>query len=289
NPPRGPDANTYGEQTEFREYGFTRIPFGRDLAPSMLHQHHSHKEAAARIAWCINHKAIGVVTGEVGAGKTVAVKGAVSSLDPARFTVIYQPNPEAGMRGLYDLIVTHLGGTPKYHFAALAAQASAALAAEVDERGRTPALVLDESHLLDHQRLDAIRMLTNYDMDSTTPFAVLLVGQPTLRKKMKHGVLAALEQRIAVSYQLPNMTKDETASYVKHHLTIAGRSDVLFSDDADRSDPLHQPRPAPLGQQHRLAVPHRRVHRAEEHRRRVLRPRRRHRDRRDRMNTKATP
>ncbi|GGU48320.1 ExeA family protein [Streptomyces violascens] len=213
-------------------YGFTRIPFGRDLAPSMLHQHHSHKEAAARIAWCINHRAIGVFTGEVGAGKTVAVKGAVSSLDPARFTVIYQPNPEAGMRGLYDLIVTSLGGTPKYHFAALAAQASAALAAEVDERGRTPALVLDESHLLDHQRLDAIRMLTNYDMDSTTPFAVLLVGQPTLRKKMKHGVLAALEQRIAVSYQLPTMTKDETASYVKHHLTIAGRSDVLFSDDA---------------------------------------------------------
>ena len=77
----------------------------------MLHQHNSHREAAARIAWCINNKAIGVVTGEVGAGKTVALKGAVSSLDPARFTVIYQPNPEVGMRGLYDRIVTSLGGT----------------------------------------------------------------------------------------------------------------------------------------------------------------------------------
>jgi type II secretory pathway predicted ATPase ExeA len=43
-------------------------------------------------------------------------------------------------------------------------------------------------------------MLTNYDMDSTTPFAVVLIGQPTLRKRMKHGVLAALEQRIAISY-----------------------------------------------------------------------------------------
>jgi hypothetical protein len=30
--------------------------------------------------------------------------------------------------------------------------------------------VIDESHLLDHHELDAIRMLTNYDMDSTTPF-----------------------------------------------------------------------------------------------------------------------
>ncbi|MFE3525526.1 hypothetical protein ACFXOD_28640 [Streptomyces sp. NPDC059161] len=28
------------------------------------------------------------------------------------------------------------------------------------------------------------------------------------------------------------MTREETASYIKHHLTIAGRSDPLFSDDA---------------------------------------------------------
>ncbi|MFI5888285.1 hypothetical protein [Streptomyces sp. NPDC051554] len=44
-------------------------------------------------------------------------------------------------------------------------------------------------------------------MDSTTPFAVLLIGQPTLRKRMKHGVLAALDQRISISYQMPTMNK----------------------------------------------------------------------------------
>ncbi|MEN8654105.1 AAA family ATPase [Streptomyces sp. 21So2-11] len=213
-------------------FGFTRIPFGRNLAPSMLHQHNAHKEAAARVAWCINNRAIGVITGEVGAGKTVALKGAVASLDPARFKVIYQPNPEVGMRGFYDRIVTSLGGTPKFHSSALAVQAADVLAAELDERGRTPALVLDESHLLDHGELDAIRMLTDYDMDSTTPFALLLIGQPTLRKRMKHGVLAALDQRISINYEMPAMTGTETASYVKHHLTIAGRSDPLFSDDA---------------------------------------------------------
>lgn len=49
---------------------------------------------------------------------------------------------------------------------------------------------------------------------------------------MKHGVLAALDQRISISYQMPTMNKDETASYIRHHLTIAGRSDPLFSDDA---------------------------------------------------------
>ena len=53
-------------------YGFTRMPFGRDLAPGMLHRHAAHNEACARITWCIAERAIGVITGEVGAGKTVS-------------------------------------------------------------------------------------------------------------------------------------------------------------------------------------------------------------------------
>ncbi len=34
-------------------WGFTTMPFGRGLAPSMLHRHGGHAEAVARIAWCI--------------------------------------------------------------------------------------------------------------------------------------------------------------------------------------------------------------------------------------------
>ena len=47
-------------------YGFTRMPFRRDLAPAMLHRHGAHAEAAARISWCISEHALGVITGEVG-------------------------------------------------------------------------------------------------------------------------------------------------------------------------------------------------------------------------------
>ena len=49
-------------------YGFTRMPFGRDLAPGMLHRHASYGEAVARISWCITQRALGVITGEVGPG-----------------------------------------------------------------------------------------------------------------------------------------------------------------------------------------------------------------------------
>ena len=49
-------------------WGFTRMPFGKDLAPSMLHGHGCHAEAVARISWCIAESAMGCITGEVGPG-----------------------------------------------------------------------------------------------------------------------------------------------------------------------------------------------------------------------------
>jgi type II secretory pathway predicted ATPase ExeA len=213
-------------------FGFTRMPFGRDLAPGMLHRHAAHGEAVARIGWCVTERRIGVITGEVGAGKTVAIRAALSALDASRHTIIYLPNPTVGVRGIHHQIVAALGGQPLTHHATLAPQATEALATEQAERGRTPVLVIDEAHLLEHAQLESIRMLTNHDLDSTSPFACLLVGQPTLRRRMKLGVLAALDQRIGLRYNLPPMTGEETSGYLRHHLTLAGRSDTLFSDDA---------------------------------------------------------
>jgi type II secretory pathway predicted ATPase ExeA len=213
-------------------WGFTRMPFGRDLAPTMLHRHRAHGEAAARISWCITERALGVITGEVGVGKTVAVRAALAALDPSRHIMIYLGNPTVGARGIHHAIVTALGGTPRFHHATLIPQAADALATEHAERGRTPILVIDEAHLLDHAQLEGLRMLTNHDMDSRSPFACLLAGQPTLRRKIKLGVLAALDQRIAIRYHMTGMTPEETTGYLRHHLTLAGRSDTLFSDDA---------------------------------------------------------
>jgi type II secretory pathway predicted ATPase ExeA len=124
-------------------YGFNRTPFGRDLAPGMLHRHASHNEAIARIQWCINERSIGVVTGEVGAGKTVSVRTVLSSLDPSKHTVIYLPNPQIGIRGIHEEIVNAFGQTPSHLGSRLISQTGKALLAEREERGRTPVLVLD--------------------------------------------------------------------------------------------------------------------------------------------------
>ena len=129
-------------------------------------------------------------------------------------------------------IVSALGQVPSFYTATLAPQAADALAAEHAERGRTPVVIFDEAHLLDNAQMEAVRMLTNHNMDSGAPFAALLIGQPTLRQRLRLGVLAALDQRISVRYALAGMSATETADYITHHLKIAGRADTLFSADA---------------------------------------------------------
>jgi type II secretory pathway predicted ATPase ExeA len=198
----------------------------------MLHRHAGHAEAVARIAWCVDEAAIGVITGEVGAGKTVAVRASVGELDTSRHTVIYLGNPSVGARGLYTTIVTRLGGVPRFHRCSLIPQAQDALAAEVAERGRRVVLIVDDAHLLGAEQLEELRLLTSADMDATSPFALVLVGQPTLRQRLRLGAFAALDQRVALRYALPPMNQTETGQYIIHHLKLAGRTDTLFSNDA---------------------------------------------------------
>ncbi len=213
-------------------YGFIKMPFTKNLAPQMLHRYSGHSEAVARIGWCVEEGAIGVITGEVGSGKTVAVRAALADLDTSRHTLIYLGNPAVGARGLYSAIVARLGGLPRYQRSALIAQAAEALATEMSERGKRVVLVVDEGHLLDGAQLEELRLLSCAEMDSVSPFALVLVGQPTLRARLRLGTFAALDQRVGLRYALAPMGPDDTGDYVTHHLRLAGRSDTLFSDDA---------------------------------------------------------
>ncbi|MER6141809.1 AAA family ATPase [Streptomyces sparsogenes] len=120
-----------------------------------------------------------MITGEVGAGKTVAVRASLAHLDHPRHKVIYLANPAVGIAGIHHAIVTSLAGVPRPHKSTLIPQATDLLATENNERGRVPVLITEEAHLLDHEQLEAIRMLTNDEMDCNSPLACLLIGQPT--------------------------------------------------------------------------------------------------------------
>ncbi len=245
-PPEGTDPMLTKIQSF---YGFSKMPFGRDIAPGQLHRHHGHAEAVARLTWAITTRSLAVLTGEVGAGKTAAVRAALAGTDPVRYRPIYLPNPAGiGIRGICQQVVTACGHTPRFHTGSLLPQAADALAAEAAERGRTPILILDEAHQLDAAQLETIRMLTSYDLDSVTCFAALLIGQPTPRPRRAR----------------------------KRHPVLRRR---------DHPDPRHQPGPAPHHQQPLHPGAHRGLRRRPRHCRSGCRPVRDHRSHRDNLST----
>jgi len=221
-----------GVESWAAHFGLGRTPFTKAVPASKLFERTAHAEAVARIRYCVSENTIAALTGDVGAGKTIALRAAVASLDRTRHTVVYVPNPAFGTRGLYVSIVSALGGVARFHKAEVMAQAATLLAAEEAERHRRVLVIFDEAHLLSPAQLEELRLLTSSEMDSASPFALVLAGQPMLSRQLRLGTFAALDQRIAVRYQLAGMDLAESIAYLRHHLALAGRTDPLVADDA---------------------------------------------------------
>ena len=224
-------------QTLQSHYGFTVMPFTASVPVTALFGSAAHKEAVARLRWLISARGLGVLTGETGSGKTAALRAAADGLDASRNTLIYLPNPQAGVRGIHGAVAQALGKAPCFYTADLIPQVEAALAAETDERGRHVILAIDESHLLTGEQLESVRMMTSHGLDSGSPLTVLLIGQPTLRRRLRVGDMAAFDQRVQLKYAfpVPALTPAEAGGYIRAHLAHAGRTDTLFSDDAVRA------------------------------------------------------
>jgi type II secretory pathway predicted ATPase ExeA len=212
-------------------FGLSRTPFTKDISPSALFRHDGHEEAVARLSYVVNENAIGVLTGEVGSGKSVALRALAASLDASRHTVVYFCGL-AGLRGFYHELITTLGAEPSFFRAEIAAQAKFLIAAETTEKRKRLVVIVDEAHSLPVEFMEELRLLTNEDMDSSSSFALILAGQPTLRRKLNLTVLNALSQRVALRCQMKGLNLEEAAGYIRHHMTLAGRSDAVFSDDA---------------------------------------------------------
>lgn len=148
------------------------------LARAVLQRYPGHAEAVARITWCVDQHASGSSP-----GKSAPARPSPSARQPQpgpRATRDHLPTePSFGVRGMPHHIVTALGRVPNFYTVTLAPQAADALAAEHAERGPHPrSWWSTKPHWLDNPQMEAVRMLTNHDMDSGSPFAALLVRQP---------------------------------------------------------------------------------------------------------------
>ena len=214
-------------------YGFTSLPFSRTLATKDLFPTASQKELGARLTYLVRERSVGLITGDIGSGKSTAVRAFAASLDFNRYLVLYLANPTTGMTGLYRDLLLQLGVEPPFGQPRLVARIRTALEEIQLSKHRAPVVVLDEAHLLTQPMLEKLRLLFSDKMDSQSLATLVLVGHSDLRRTLHLTVHEAFTQRLAVRFHLGPLDLQETLGYIKHQIRVAGyTAGPLFTDDA---------------------------------------------------------
>ena len=183
-------------------YGFVTPPFRRGVASVKLFPARGQEELKARLGFLVRERGIGLITGEIGSGKSTALRAFADSLDPTRYTVVYTANPLLGSSGFYRDVLSQLGEPVPLFRPQMVLAIRRAFDALTHERQKTPVVIVDEAHLLDPRMLEELRLLLNVQMDSEAAAALVLVGHTDLRRTLRLSIHEAIWQRTSVRFHL---------------------------------------------------------------------------------------
>jgi type II secretory pathway predicted ATPase ExeA len=209
-------------------------PFRKTPDPRYLFLNETYEEALERLLFAIEEMELALLTGEVGSGKTLLTRALVDRAGE-RYEAGMILNPRLPPRQFLHTVAVELGvAEPRFHSNELLDQIQERLLA-LHEAGRAALLVIDEAHLIPGKpTFEEIRLLTNFQLDDRNLIAVLLVGQPELRGRLRHRTYRALTQRIGISFELVPLSLEDARAYLAHRLTVAGAERLLFSEEAIR-------------------------------------------------------
>ncbi len=211
-------------------YGFTERPFSKTPDPRFLYLAPQYDEALARLDYAVEEREIAVLTGEIGSGKTTLSRALMDRNDHDRIVLFVNPRftPTQFLRQL----AMHLELEPRYYRSDLLESISDRLL-ELHEAGSGVVLIIDEAQLIPGKpTFDELRLLSNFQLDTENLLAILLIGQPELKRRLKHPAYAALRQRVGMWYHLSALDEDQTAAYILYRLEVAGSDGDVFSPEA---------------------------------------------------------
>ena len=211
--------------------GFIRQPFDKNIPTKQLFLSQQIQQLFALLKQLLQRRGIALITGEIGAGKSTAIRAFIDQLESNRFDIAYIADPTIGIRGILNSIAIQLHLEGGYFKWQLLEKLKNSIEKNAYDFNKTTLLIIDEVQHLDTRALEQIRLFTNFKIDSQTPLNLILLGQPDINKTIRLQSMQALAQRTTVRYHLSGLDKAEAKPYVTHHLAIAGRTDPLFSDE----------------------------------------------------------
>jgi general secretion pathway protein A len=216
-------------------HGLRELPFELTPNPKYLFLTSRHREALSTLEYGLSSaKAITVLIGEAGTGKTTLLQAAIESDRCRGVDKVHLNNPALTRPEFLALLARRFGLSPR------AEESKAVLLTELEDvlrarraRGEIVALVIDEAQSLSAVLLEEIRLLANIETPFEKLLPLVLAGQPELRDRLNEPGLRQLKQRVTLRCEIGSFTLEETASYISTRVSTAGGDSLrLFSREA---------------------------------------------------------
>jgi general secretion pathway protein A len=205
-------------------YGLTEQPFELTANPKFLFLAPGHREALSNLQYGLStSKAVTLLIGEAGTGKTTLLRGALESEACRHVKCVVLNNPALTRNEFLETLAyefdlgTDAGSSKANVLTLLEARLLSRRAA-----GETTALVVDEAQTLSLELLEEIRLLANIETPDEKLLPVVLAGQPELAARLNEPELRQLKQRVALRCEVQPFSLQETASYIANRIKVAG-------------------------------------------------------------------
>ncbi|MBN2036180.1 MAG: AAA family ATPase [Chitinispirillaceae bacterium] len=216
-------------------------PFEELCDTRFFFESEDHREALDRMLYVVNDRNMnmGLLTGEIGSGKTITKHVLIGSLPSQQFaTVDFENSNFSFMDLLFDTVTRLDSGsghknaaveTPqrndKYQLMQLFKKRLETL---FYEEKKHLVILFDEAQQIGDTVIDEIKNLTNISSRSENFLTIFFVGQPELREKVKR--MRQVDQRIFLRFHLNNLDYNGTVKYIQHRLRVAGHDmNTLFT------------------------------------------------------------
>ena len=213
-------------------YGLKEKPFSMIPDPEYLFLSPKHQRALTLLEYgMMNQAGFSVICGDTGAGKTTLIRRLLNELgDDTVIGLITNTHQSFGE--LLNWVLMAFGIDSENKSKSQMHQMFVSFLVEQYAQNRHAVLIVDEAQNMSADTLEELRMLSNINSDKDQVLQVVLAGQPALRETLRKPELMQFAQRIAVDYYLEALNKQETSSYIKHRLKIAGAENDIFTEEA---------------------------------------------------------